>query len=77
MINSPLPPHGLKGFKNKTMDNNNDLKQKISIAIVNKDYEGLKVLKDKLAKQRWLSQFNGNVPVAEWLKPNPFVKFED
>lgn len=54
-----------------------ELNHQIVIAILANDKDQLKQLKDKLARQRWIKQFNGNIPPIEWLKPNPFIKFED
>lgn len=57
-----------------------DLKDRIINAIKANDKEELKRLQQELDRDKWLAQFNGNVPIRAWLdenNPNPIVRFKD
>ncbi|MGY3052532.1 hypothetical protein ACVWYG_000722 [Pedobacter sp. UYEF25] len=51
-------------------------KEKLKAALLANDTELLKEIKADLARERWLKSFNGNIPISAWLKPNPFIRFD-
>jgi len=54
------------------------LKQDIIAAIKSKDLESLKVLQDKVKRNKWLNAWRDSGKGMEvWLEPNPFITWKD